>query len=219
MKILSFETSNNFASVAIKIGQNIVVYKITEKPAEQAEKLFKLIATCLEQANLTLEQIDLITLSNGPGSFTGVRIGLAAALGIEFGFKGQIICLSNLQVVAYQAKVLNQKNLVNYISILDARREQAYLQIFDQDLNAVTDPKLINIANFAAEIEKDRNYVVAGNAALLVNLPKNCFIDSNLIKEPTAEDVILASEYFYQQKLHYPLIPLYIRDPDASIKN
>lgn len=188
MKILSFDTSNNLASVAIMDNNKLLAYNTTIESSQQAEKLFSLIEEALSKTKLKLSDIDLISVTNGPGSFTGVRIGLAAALGLKMGSKVQVISLSNFQVLAYQ---ILKKHPEEQIEIaLDARREQIYYQKFDDKLTPLTEPKLLT---------KDA-------------------IKIDPMDKPDAKILARATEFFWQNKLYSDLEPLYIREPDAVAK-
>lgn len=189
MKILSFDTSNNLASVAIMDANNLLAYNTTMESSQQAEKLFFLIEECLNQAKLKLSDIDLISVTNGPGSFTGVRIGLAAALGIKMGIKAQVISLSNFQVLAYGA--LKEHSEEEIEVVLDARRDQVYYQKFDAKLHHLTEPKLL---------EKDS-------------------VKIDPMDKPNAKNLAESTEFFWNNKLYSDLDPLYIREPDAVVKS
>lgn len=192
MKILSFDTSNNLASVAVLAGQQLLAYSTSLENSQQAEKLFSLITECLEKAKLKLTELDLISVTNGPGSFTGVRIGLAAALGMQMAVKVPIISLSNFQVMAWKMK--EQSPNQNLAIVLDARRDQVYYQLFNKNLDMITNPSLIARGD----------------------IPKtDAIIYENGV--PNAEMLAKASEYFYNKKQFSNLEPLYIREPDASV--
>jgi tRNA threonylcarbamoyladenosine biosynthesis protein TsaB len=188
MKILSFDTSNNLASVAIMDDDTLLAYNTTMESSQQAEKLFSLIEECLTSSKLKLSDIDLISVTNGPGSFTGVRIGLAAALGLKMGITAQIISLSNFQVLAY--KILKEYPESQIEIVLDARRDQIYYQKFDAQLNNLSKPKLL---------EKDA-----------IEIPP--------MNNPDAKMLAFATKFFWQSKLYSDLEPLYIRQPDAIVK-
>ena len=81
-RILAFDVSNNSCSVAISAGQEILAYREDLRPSMQAEILILLIERALQSINYDYKDIDYLALTNGPGSFTGIRIGLATAEGI-----------------------------------------------------------------------------------------------------------------------------------------
>ena len=200
MRILSFDTSNNLASVAVSLNGEILSYNSTDTSSQQAESLFKLIDLSLKQANTSLDQLDLVALSNGPGSFTGIRIAISAALGMELILKARIIAITNFQVVAWHAwqKFKDKPICV----VLDARNEQVYLQKFDLNLKPIGDPKLMVCEELMEEFKKD--YIFAGDGLKL--LPS-----SKIIITPSALHIANACSYFYSNEHYSELKALYVR--------
>lgn len=204
MKILSFDTTNNLASVAIMAEGQILSYHATQESSQQAEKLFQLITQALEEASLKLEDIDLVTVTNGPGSFTGVRIGLAAALGMQMACRAKIIALSNFQVLAYQAIDKNK----NIAVILDARREQVYLQSFNSKLESIDEAKLLSIE----DISLAKDTILIGDGVKFIKA------QDDLNKNVDAAMLVKASEFYLAHSRYSDIVPLYIREPDAIPK-
>jgi tRNA threonylcarbamoyladenosine biosynthesis protein TsaB len=204
MNILSFDTTNNLASVAITHNNKILSYNSTKQNSQQAEKLFNLIDQCLNEAKLSLTDIHLVSVTNGPGSFTGVRIGLSSALGMRLGCDAQFIALTNFQILAYKARIHSLPIAV----ILDARRDQLYFQAFNEKLEFLDEPKLIHIK----DLELSKNTILIGDGCKFLPQNKNHInlsIDARLLAQ--------ASEFFWQRRQYYDLIPLYIREPDISL--
>ncbi len=208
MKILSFDTSNNLASVSISLDAQIIAYESTKQDSQQAEQLFNLINESLKQAKISLNDIDLVSITNGPGSFTGVRIALAAALGMELTLKAKFIAITNFQALAYYVREQSQTKKI--ATILDARRNQVYFQLFNSDLKEVSEPKLLDIEN------------------LLNYMPKNCIAIGDGIKflpefeekfnfNVNAKILVQASNFYFKNKLYHELEPLYIREPEVSM--
>lgn len=166
----------------------MLAYNTTLENSQQAEKLFYLIKKSLKEAKLELNQINLISVTNGPGSFTGVRIGLAAALGLEMACAIKIITISNLQVVAFHAAKFNPNKKIAVLQ--DARKDEVYFQIFDQNLNNLIEPKILS-----------RNSIEIPLDTALAEFK----IDAKLLAE--------ATEFFWKEKLYQKLEPLYIRQP------
>lgn len=209
MKILSFDTSNSFASVAIIDDSRILSYNITKQASQQAEKLFCLISKSLKDANVMFDDIDLLMVTNGPGSFTGVRVGLSAALGIKIASNKIVKSISNFQVLAWKARELfpNKKNIA---VILDARREQFYFQIFDMNLNPINESSLMMIDEVFKYLSEEVVFVGDG----IKFLPQEYFNESlNIVTN--AEILSHASEFYWTNGGYNDLIPLYIRQPDA----
>ena len=206
MKILSFDTSNNLASVAIMANEQLLAYNITDGSSQQAEKLFSLIKQALEEAKLQLTDIDLISVTNGPGSFTGVRIGLAAALGLQMSSASKFIALTNFQVLAWQAKQLypDKPSAV----ILDARRDQVYFQLFNSQLEHLNEPELIA----TAAVPSLKHMVLVGDGAKFLS---QYDFDIELTNNANAKLLAASSKFYLENKLYQNLAPLYIREPDA----
>ncbi len=210
MKILSFDTSNNLASVALIDNSEILSYNITKQSSQQAEKLFQLIDLSLKTANLKLSDLDLVSITNGPGSFTGVRIALAAASGLKIGSKNEFIALTNFQVLAWKARDLYPNKPIAVI--LDARRDQVYLQIFNQQLEEITQPILVEVSQVHEYLSKDM--ICIGDGIKLISEE----FDHNLNILANAEILAKASEFYWRNALYNALIPLYIRQPDVNQK-
>lgn len=206
MKILSFDTSNSLASAAILSDNKLLSYNSTKESSQQAEKLFSLIDESLKEAKLKIEEIDLISVTNGPGSFTGVRIGLAAALGLQIASKLRIIALTNFQVLAWQRY---QENLKQPIEILlNARRDQVYQQKFSKNLEIIAEPSLVNIDDL--KLSEDA-LLIGDGIALLTK--EDSSLDQYIVNV-NAELLSKATEFYWQKKQYHDLIPLYIREPD-----
>ncbi len=206
MRILSFDTSNNLASVAIIANRQLLAYNITNENSQQAEKLFSLIKQTLKEAKLQLTDIDLISVTNGPGSFTGVRIGLAAALGLQMSSASKFIALTNFQVLAWQAKQLYPDKPIAVI--LDARRDQVYFQLFNSQLEHLNQPELIAVTT----VPSLENMVLVGDGTKFF---PQCDFDIELTNNANARLLATSSKFYLENKLYHNLVPLYIREPDA----
>ncbi len=201
MKILSFDTSNSLASVAIIDNGKILSNHITKQSSQQAEKLFQLIEECFSEAKLKLSDMNLVSITNGPGSFTGVRIALAAALGLQTASQVEFIALTNFQVLSWHAKQIHPNKPIAVV--LDARREQVYLQLFNKDLANISEPMLISKEELPEYISSDMALIGDG-------------VDSELNLIANAEILAKASEFYWRNKSYHDLIPLYIRQPDVA---
>jgi tRNA threonylcarbamoyladenosine biosynthesis protein TsaB len=213
MKILSFDTTNNLASVAVMNNNELLSYNTTDKSSQQAEKLFFLIDKALSEAKFNLTDIDIVSVTNGPGSFTGVRIGLSSALGMQMGCKAEFIAISNFQALAWLALQDHPKDHIAVI--LDARRDQVYLQIFNKNLESLGEAKVVDISSVEGHLPKDVSISFVGDG---VKLLPQLRAKEELMINVNAEILAQATEFFYKKKLYGDLIPLYIREPDAVAK-
>ena len=205
MNILSIDTTNNFASTAVMSNNKILSYNITEERSQQAEKLFQLIELSLQQSKLQLSDIDLVSVTNGPGSFTGVRVGLAAVMGMQMAHEIKYIALSNFQVLAYAAAT-DCKQGEQIAVVLDARREQVYYQLFNRTMEELSQSKLLAIE----DLQFPRESILVGDAVKF-------FPNRSSFLEVNADAKLLAnaSKYFLEANRYSALEPLYIREPDV----
>ncbi|GLB50662.1 tRNA (adenosine(37)-N6)-threonylcarbamoyltransferase complex dimerization subunit type 1 TsaB [Neptunitalea lumnitzerae] len=130
--ILSIETSGTNCSVALSVAGEVKVLKEENTGNfSHAEKLHAFIKDIIEHANVAVEAIDAVAVSKGPGSYTGLRIGVSAAKGLCFAWDKPLIAVSTLEALAYQGK----ERAVDYIiPLLDARRMEVYAAIFTSDM-------------------------------------------------------------------------------------
>ncbi len=206
MNILSFDTSNNLASAAVSSKGDILAYNITNSSSQQAEKLFELIDTSLREAKLSINEINLICLSNGPGSFTGVRIAIASALGLELSGKAKVISLSNFEAIAWHY-INHFTNNLPLTVILDAHNEQVYFQSFDKDLTPLEEGKLVSLEELKS-LGLNKYNLVGNGLKYLDSYDENLSITNNA-------KLICQACPFFVDKIR-PLSPLYIRPPYAS---
>ncbi|MDO4228298.1 MAG: tRNA (adenosine(37)-N6)-threonylcarbamoyltransferase complex dimerization subunit type 1 TsaB [Capnocytophaga sp.] len=132
-KILCIETSGVNCSVAIAQNNALLSEKSENKGKfTHAESLHIFIEAVLESVKLTLNSIDAIAISSGPGSYTGLRIGVSAAKGLCFALNKPLIAIPTLQILATQ---IMDNDII--IPMLDARRMEVYSAVFDRNFNNI----------------------------------------------------------------------------------
>jgi len=220
MKILAFDTSNSTSSVAISEGQNILSYMEDLRPSMQAESIINMIENVLSEAKLSYNEIDYLVVTKGPGSFTGIRIGLATAKGILLGTKIKGISVSNLEIAHFRA-MSQVKHCNKFIILINAFRNQLYVQIFDKDSKSSL-PMLMECDDFMELLQNEVGEVVCAGSGieLIYHKIKNI---PNLIILPRFPKIkaLTLCRYIYDKFpniLTSPIEPLYIRQADAKIK-
>jgi len=157
--ILNIETSTTICSVSIaKDGKKIIGKESNEKNAH-SKILTVFIEDIFKEANLKIKDIDAVAVSKGPGSYTGLRIGVSAAKGIAYGANKPLISISTLLNMAYGAKqVLKANNDDLLAPMIDARRMEVYTQLFDYELSSTNEinAKIIDEQSFLSELEKHK---------------------------------------------------------------
>jgi len=129
--ILSLDTTSEFGSVALVSSNGIVEEILLHSPEGFGHILYGHIARLLERNEIALEQIDCFAATSGPGSFTGVRVGLAAVKGLAEATAKPVVAVSNLQALAFHGREHLRA------AVIDARRGQVYGGLYDAALNPV----------------------------------------------------------------------------------
>lgn len=128
MKILSIDTSMAICSVAILENNKIIKEMHNYSEKEHSETLMPMIDELFKSTNLTLDDIDLIACSVGPGSFTGIRIGIATVKAFADAKNIPVVGVNSLEALAYLGII--EKGEGEYVSILDARNDNVYFAIY-----------------------------------------------------------------------------------------
>nr|WP_315206395.1 tRNA (adenosine(37)-N6)-threonylcarbamoyltransferase complex dimerization subunit type 1 TsaB [uncultured Flavobacterium sp.] len=129
--ILNIETATKNCSVALaKEGKTIVCKEIAEEGYSHAERLHVFIEEIIKEAGITLNDLSAIAVSQGPGSYTGLRIGVSAAKGLCYALDIPLIAVDTLQALASQVAISN--GLI--IPMIDARRMEVYSAVFAPNL-------------------------------------------------------------------------------------
>jgi tRNA threonylcarbamoyladenosine biosynthesis protein TsaB len=130
--ILSIDTTSEFGSIALTAGDRTVEEVLLHSPDGFGHVLFQHIEQLLQRHELTAGQIDCFAAASGPGSFTGVRVGLAAAKGLAESTGKRVVAVSNLRALAFFGSARLRA------TVLDARRGEVYGAIYDADLEIVS---------------------------------------------------------------------------------
>jgi len=142
MKLLAIETSTPQCSVALAVDD--VVYSLVSAERNTHTKVcLTMIDELLGQANIHLNEVDYFVTSKGPGSFTGLRIGISLMQGLALALDKKIIPLSSLQTLAYAAKPTSK----NILALLDARKSEVYGGYFNDKLELLFPEFVLPVAN------------------------------------------------------------------------
>jgi tRNA threonylcarbamoyladenosine biosynthesis protein TsaB len=195
--ILNIETATKNCSVSIaKNGETIVCKEIAEEGYSHAEKLHVFIEDVIARAGLTVQDLNAIAVSQGPGSYTGLRIGVSAAKGLCFALNIPLIAIDTLQTLASQAKVTD--GII--IPMLDARRMEVYSEVFTADLEIkrAIEAEIITEDSFA---EYTETIYFVGDCAEKCKpvLTKENFVFLEEIKFPSASAMSKISHNKYQK--------------------
>jgi tRNA threonylcarbamoyladenosine biosynthesis protein TsaB len=158
--ILHLETSTHICSVALSHQGKLVA--IEESHAEQyihGEQLTRFIQKVLAAADLTPDQLTAVSVSKGPGSFTGLRIGMATAKGLAFGLNIPIIGISSLESLVAQGQLKHSD--ATFAAAFAARKSEVFLRI-QSEKSLLLDDQSVDLEHFT--FESNRPLVLLGNA-------------------------------------------------------
>lgn len=162
--ILSIETSTKACSAAIHQDGKLLSVSELYNEKSSSGMLTTLIEHVVKTASLTLQDIDAIAVAKGPGSYTGLRIGVSTAKGLCFTLEKPLIAINTLEALAYQLSTVNYQLGSIPLSILlcpmlDARRMEVYCAVYKADTLEVLEPtqaKIIDETSFADLLEKHK---------------------------------------------------------------
>ena len=167
MKILALETSAKAVSAAVSEDGKILCSGYQDTGLTHSRTLMPIVEHILKNTDLTVQDCDAIAVAAGPGSFTGIRIGVSAAKGLAFAADKPAIGVSTLAAMARNVAFCD--GLV--VCAMDARRQQIYNALFearDGSLTRLTPDRAIALAELAEELQGDpRPMTVVGDGALL----------------------------------------------------
>ena len=166
--MLTIETTSETCGVSL-INNNVIIYeKNINNGFNHSITLFNNISNALKSNNLTIFDVDIIKVSNGPGSFTGIRIGVAAALGLSEKNETQIQYVDTLDSLAYN--VIGKNDII--ISLIDAKCYRAYISLyFSANLKKISKDIIINIDDLCSTLNtsfknKKISFALVGSGAV-----------------------------------------------------
>ncbi len=164
--ILYIETATPVCSVSISRGKEVLALENAAEPNAHARMLAVLIQRALDKAGLKANQLDAVCVSEGPGSYTGLRIGFATAKGICYAVNIPLILVNTLQSLANRIRESGEMGEGAIIlPALDARRNDVYWNLYDQNLRALSQTKCNNVNDISVVLPKDKIIVSGGTGA------------------------------------------------------
>jgi len=144
--------------VALSRENNLLAFKESKIKNSHSSVLTVFIEDIFKEANLKLSDVDAISVCKGPGSYTGLRIGVSSAKGLAYGLDKKLISVNTLTAMAFgMIKKENKKDFL-YCPMLDARRMEVYTALYDFNLNEIgkTSAKIITEESFKEVLEKNK---------------------------------------------------------------
>lgn len=216
--ILNLETATKNCSVSIsQNGQTIFCKEMAEAGYSHAEKLHVFIEECIKESNITFIDLAAIAVSQGPGSYTGLRIGVSAAKGLCFALDLPLIALDTLQVLASKLSISDGV----IIPMIDARRMEVYSAIFNSKLEKIREvqAEILTESSFE-EFSKTIHFVGDCTGKAKTVLSKSNFIFHEEIINPSANEMSELSYIKFQEKKLEDVAyfePYYLKDFMATV--
>ncbi|PRX57746.1 tRNA (adenosine(37)-N6)-threonylcarbamoyltransferase complex dimerization subunit type 1 TsaB [Flagellimonas meridianipacifica] len=213
--ILNLETATTNCSVSISENEKTILLKENNAVEySHSEQLHVFIKETLEEASLSFSNLDAVAVSKGPGSYTGLRIGVSAAKGLCFSLDIPLISIPTLQSMARKIKIEGNEVV---IPVLDARRMEVYSAVYDETNKEVreTRAEIIDASSFEEFSTYEKVHVVGSGAAKCSEILQyaNFTFDASLM--PSAKEMAFISYQKYQQKQFEDVAyfePYYLKD-------
>jgi len=220
--LLNIDTATETGSIALSDGDTIIEIMINEDQKDHAAWIHNAINELMKNAGRTLNQLEAIAVTAGPGSYTGLRVGMATAKGLCYVLRIPLITESTLKVMARAAVENAPKNLW-FCPMIDARRMEVFTAVYDEQLNEILKPQpmVLDEGSFSALLSQNhilffgsgnskfKNIVQSSHASFadvrytakhLAYLAQTSFSGNNFTDPAYAEPAYLKEFYTHTKK-------------------
>lgn len=215
--ILMMETSTEWCSVAISSGEKIIARRITETGKQHASLLAPFVDEALKEAGLKASECDAVAVSEGPGSYTGLRVGVSTAKGLCFGAGIPLLAVGTLKVLAMQGA--GKADFI--VPMIDARRMEVYCAVFTGDgtQKSDTEAKILDASSFSDLLETGKVLFIGDGAAKFSQV---CNHPNAIFEQccPVADAMLLPALEEYKKKEFKDIAyfePFYLKEFVAGI--
>lgn len=220
--VLSIDSALNGCAVGLQNTKDDIPLAASsrEMSSGQAEHLVPMIEDVLAAAGKEYGDIGLIAVVNGPGAFTGIRIGIAAAKALGLALEIPVIGVGTFESILHTALQSEEnRGYARYLVILETKRTDFYVQQFDAQGNTVTHGKCASAEAIRDELSAERTLLL-GDAVKRIQKEWGTNPATIAAREITLADPIVtakrAKELFLQEKIFTEIQPVYLRAPDVT---
>lgn len=217
MKILTCDTSSSVCAVGVFENDKLINKNELDNGKTHSENFMPLVEKTLNGSNLSLADIDYISVVVGPGSFTGIRIGVATIKPMVEVLNIKVASVTSLEILAR-----NIQNAETIVSLIDARNNQVYCGIFDKEYNKKQEYLADDINNVIEVLKNYKNITFVGNGAilhkeLLTNSLKNVNF-SNENEQSAKNCGKIGYKKYLENELYTAdtIVPIYLRKSQAE---
>ena len=223
--LLTIETSTKICSLALSLNGAVVFKRINKEGSSHASQLGAFANEAIIYARENNLKVDAVAVSSGPGSYTGLRIGVSEAKGLCYGLGIPLIAISSLKVLANAFLMNNTSDFTFHdrlCPMIDARRMEVYTALYDETLNEIqpVQAKIIDEDSYRESLEKSRILFFGDGADKCRNVIKTknaIFVDDIC---PDAEAMIALAEKAYRKKEFVDVAyfePFYLKEFQATV--
>jgi tRNA threonylcarbamoyladenosine biosynthesis protein TsaB len=221
MRVLAIDTALAACSAAVldtDHGGGVLASDSLSMTRGHAEALMPLIYRVMQRSELTFPDIDRVAVTTGPGSFTGLRVGISAARGIALAADKPSVGVSTL--TAYAAALLADDDTTPVVAAIDARHDHVYLQVFGAGGRVLVSPRLAPLSE-AVRAASDAPSRIIGSAAqsIAVALPRGAPLPLQVDVREAPDIIWVARMGAVLPEGQSPPKPQYLRAPDAQPQN
>lgn len=223
--IINIETSTEVCSVALTSNMEVLDHHENYDGQTHATLLSAYVRSALDYARSRDIAIDAVAVSIGPGSYTGLRIGLSEAKGLAFGLNVPLITVDTLMLIAVQAMFapgMDPDDTPLLVPMMDARHGEVYMAAYDMALNTVSEPHAVRLAADSLDnlSNNGRRLVIAGSGASVAQGVLPADINALYLPDikPAAVDMMALSEKAWREKQFADTAyctPCYLKDYHA----
>jgi len=219
--ILGLDSAGSACSAGVAIGDAVLSIERREMPHGQAEALLPMVDRAVRRASLEASAIDLVAVTVGPGSFTGIRVGLAAARGIALALDIPLFGVTSFEAAAAACGPDPAERLL--LVALESRRADLFIQLFDPVREPLGDPTAVmpeDLAEFVRASTDGQPLAIAGDAAARAAAALAASGGTGVVEH--REPVVVGALRTVLRRLRRgerggPARPFYLRSPDVTL--
>ncbi len=225
--ILNIDTALSFGSVSLSDNNVVLSYRVNNNDRNHAAWIHVAIKELMLENKVAISELKAVAVSHGPGSYTGLRIGLATAKGLCYALNIPLITMSTLEIIASAVELIPQSEKEGYDLIcpmIDARRMEIYFALYDLQFKSIFPPTAVVLdKNFLSEwLEKNKILFLGNGSEKMNSVVQNDNIFLIKIDFIGAIQMIKKSCQFYDNGVFADVVlsePLYIKEfNDTSAK-
>jgi tRNA threonylcarbamoyladenosine biosynthesis protein TsaB len=213
--ILSIETAVEDSSVCLSLGDSIINFKQTNLSRDSAAWLHPVISDIIKESKIDFKDLAAVAVSAGPGSYTGLRVGMATAKGLCYSLKIPLITISTLEMMAASSAAIatsfgSDLPTTNFLicPMIDARRMEVFTAAYDKNMTVLLQPHNLIIENDSLKTLLEKNFIIfSGNGSSkfkqVVQHPNSLFIKNKFNAEHLVPLAIKAYEAKHFTNLAY----------------